>query len=49
LSKDFKWQWDYEWDLSQAIQVQTWPEKYIFILILSLLGAAIFFHRRKLL
>lgn len=42
---------DLEWDLSEAIKIQTWPEKYIFLILIALfisllIGTQKFIYRR---
>jgi hypothetical protein len=37
----------YNWDLSRAIKVKTWPEVYILLLISILMWSLIFFFKRK--
>ena len=37
----------YEWDLSKAVKVKTWPEIFILLLISILIWSLIFFTKRK--
>ncbi len=37
----------YEWDLSKAIKVQTWPEIYLLLLISLILWSSVFYFKRR--